>query len=145
MEHSSSEANIQLVMKFPHLLWKPQVQYRVHKTSPLVHLLSQMKPVHYFRNIHSNIIFPSTPYVFRAVSSLQVSRQKCTNFLSLPRVLHAPPIPWLDYPNNVWWSVQVMRLLIMHLPQLPTTSSPLSPYILLNCSQTPSIYAPLLM
>jgi hypothetical protein len=36
-----------------------------HNSSPLDPILSQMKPVHtfppYFRKIHSNVIFPSTP------------------------------------------------------------------------------------
>jgi hypothetical protein len=30
-------------------------------------------------------------------------------------VLHIPPShpPWFDYPNNILWSVQIMRLLII--------------------------------
>jgi hypothetical protein len=66
MEQSpSSQANIHSAsQEFSHLLWKTKFHYRVHKDLPLVPILSQMHTVHnfapYFRNIHSNIIFPCT-------------------------------------------------------------------------------------
>jgi hypothetical protein len=61
MEQSlSCEAN----QEIPRLLWNPKVRFRVHKSPPLVPILSRMHAVHilspYFPKIHSDI-FPSTP------------------------------------------------------------------------------------
>jgi hypothetical protein len=51
--HSASQG-------IPSLLWNLKVQYCVHKSPPMVPILSKMTPVHtlwhYFPNNHSNII-----------------------------------------------------------------------------------------
>jgi len=44
----------------PHVLWDPEVHYRVNKSLPLVPILSQVNPANSFpphvSKIHSNII-----------------------------------------------------------------------------------------
>jgi hypothetical protein len=57
----------------------------------------------------------------------------CISYLSHAWfVSHLSHPPWGDHPNNIWWSVQVMKLLIMQSVQPLTTSSLLGPNILLS-------------
>lgn len=54
-------------------------------------------------------------YTSQMVSSLQVFEPKFyMHFSSLQCMLHDPPIPSLFYqPNNIWWRVQFIKLLII--------------------------------
>jgi len=54
-------------VEIPRLLWDPKFHCRVHKSPPLIPILSQMHMhavliiLPYFPNIHSTVVFPSTP------------------------------------------------------------------------------------
>jgi len=118
MEQSPScEANSHSASReIPRILWNPKVYYyRVHKSLPLVHILSQT----------NTIIFP--PYfltiVIISLSHLRLglptrlfpsglSNKILYAFLVCPicYMLIPPHTPWLGHPNNIWWRVKFMKL-----------------------------------
>jgi hypothetical protein len=80
---------VQLVKKFPHVLWNLKVHHSVHKSPQLVTILRKMNSVfpHYFLQIHFNIILPSTRRSSKRVfTSLQP--KFCTHFSFPPSPLH---------------------------------------------------------
>jgi len=98
------------------LLWNPNVHYHVHNSLSLFPILRHMTPVHTFppclRNIHSNIIISSTFKSPEWSFPFKFSDQKfvCISHLSHGCYMHhLSHYPWFDHPNNIWWSVQVMK------------------------------------
>jgi len=71
-------------------------------------------PVHifptYLSKIHRNIILPSEPRSSKWPLSFRYSEQNIL-CIYLPRACYTPHSShpsWLDYPNNIRWSVQVL-------------------------------------
>jgi hypothetical protein len=63
MEQSHSKKLIvtEPTQEIPRLLRNPKVHYSVHKSPPLVSILSQMNTIHTFKHYVINIILSSTP------------------------------------------------------------------------------------
>jgi hypothetical protein len=124
----SSEASHLASQEIFILLWNPKVHYRVHNRPPLAPILNHMNPIHtfppYFPEISCNIIFPSTP---RSAEWSLPFRFSDHNFIciliSLVCYMAVPSPPCFDNPNNILWSAQVTKLLIMQ-------SFPISHYFL---------------
>jgi hypothetical protein len=111
--HSASQEILRLLRDL-------NIYYRVHNSSPLVSILSQMNPVHYFPpyfpTIHSNVTILNMPRSSEWSLPFTFSDQNC---LWISHVSHACYMPcqchppWLDHSSNICWSVQLMKLLIM--------------------------------
>jgi hypothetical protein len=101
--------------------WNPKVQYHIHKSPP------------YFPNVHSNIIFPSTPRSSERTLPFRISTQNfvCISYFHKCYMPH-PSHPWLDHPGKTWWSIQIMKIIMQSSLQPHATSSLLGSNILLS-------------
>ena len=76
--------------------------------------------------------YPTSWISILTISSLKFSPPKLCMHLSspFPNRCHMPPPPlhsWLDHPNNIWWGVQSIKLLVMQSSPLPCYLVPLGP------------------
>jgi hypothetical protein len=88
-----------------------------------VSILSQMHPVYNFAQYYSPCTHKSSeltlPFRFSDQNFVGISNPSNAFYISFPS--HPP---WLDRPN-IWWSVQLMKLLIMQ--SAPAPPPPLPP------------------
>jgi len=87
-----------------------------------------------FSKMYSGIVLSSTPRSSEWSFPLGFPARNFMHFSSFPCVLHPRPshTSWFDHPNDIWWSIHVMKLIIISFMQPPATSSLLGPNILLS-------------
>jgi hypothetical protein len=120
-QRPSWEANsFSASQEIPRILWNQEAHYRIHNSPPPVPILSQLNSIHapspHFLNIHFNIILPSTPGSPKWAPSLRSPHQNpvCTSLFPHTCYMSRPShSSRLDYPNNNWWRVQVIKFLVM--------------------------------
>jgi hypothetical protein len=87
------------------------VHYRVHKSPPLVPILSQISPVHELLSSFLKIRFKIRQHLdlLNGLFPLRFSYQNTVCTSPAPRTCHMtrPSYPfWFDHPN-IWWGVQM--------------------------------------
>jgi hypothetical protein len=81
-------ANCGAIQELPSILWSQKVYHRVHKSPPLVPILSQIDPVHTFLSYLSKIYFNNCPPTYVLV------------FLVVSFLLAFPSISYTDFSSS---------------------------------------------
>jgi len=133
-EADSSSASLEI----HGIMWNTKLHYPVHKSPPLIRMLSHINPFHVFPNyllkIHLNIILPSKPSSSKRYISLRFPHQNpvCNSPPAIRVMCPANLIP-LDFTIRIifWWGVQIMNLVTMHSPSTPLTPKHIPQYTIL--------------
>jgi hypothetical protein len=100
-------ANCAATRELRSILWNPKVYYRVHKSPPLISILSQIDPIHtipsYLFKIHFNIVHSFTSWSSKWYLSFWLSHQHPICIPLLPHLCYMPCTshpPWDSKPSG---------------------------------------------
>jgi len=127
----------EMIKKFPSVLLKPEVHYRVHMSPPLDPILRKINLAHIlkcFCKILPCNLFPSLP-IFVILFRFSDENFVCISHLSfscyMPHIYHPS---WLCRPHNkpIWWKWNLLNSSHCSLLHSPVTSPILGTNILLS-------------
>jgi hypothetical protein len=105
----------------PHILWNAMVYNPIHQYPPSFLIMSHIIPVHvlesHYQTIHLNIILPSRPRsskrFFSSCFTAKLLYTRTPLLSPIPANAHPSHSSWFDHPNNIWWGVNVIKLLVI--------------------------------